>query len=99
MTETISDIGSQRAKRRDPMARNLQGTALEGYRELPEVAVRFNRSEKTIRRWTAQGLRHIKVAGAVFIHDKDIASFFERHAIGGNLSRRPRHNKQPRSAN
>ena len=75
-------------KRRDPMARQLEGTGLEGYRELPEVARRFNRSEKTIRRWTSQGLRHIKVAGAVFIHDKDIASFFEKHAVGGNQPKR-----------
>ena len=72
------------------MERNLEGTALEGYRELGEWAKRFNRSEKTIRRWVAQGLRHIKVAGAVFIHDRDVAAFFERHAIGGNMPARKR---------
>ena len=86
MPETASDTLNT-PKRRDPMARDLQGTPLEGYRELDEVAKRFNRSPKTIRRWTAQGLRHIKVAGAVYIADKDIVAFFESHAVGGNMGR------------
>ena len=86
MNETTSDT-LKSSKRRDPMARDLQGTGLEGYREVDEWAIRLNRSTKTIRRWMAQGLRHVKVAGAVFIADKDVAAFFESHAVGGNIAR------------
>lgn len=90
MQQTIEDIDRQRFKRRNTMVRNLEGTGLEGYREEGEVAARFNRSTKTIRRWRQQGLRHIKVSGAVFIADRDIAAFFEKHAVGGNMPRVPK---------
>ena len=90
MEETNTDGDLKQQKRRDPMGRNLAGTGLEGYREIEEVAIRFNRSTKTIRRWTAQGLRHIKIGGAVFIADKDIAQFFEKHAVGGNMPKAKR---------
>jgi len=64
--------------------------SLGGWHPIEDVAKRHDRSVKTVRRWTQQGLRHSKIGATVIIHEDDEVAFLEAHARGGNIVQRGR---------